>query len=131
MWHALVASMVLFLAFGARHARPKPEPEPTRRAFAEHVEATGAFYARAPQPSHALASFARFAEDRIRHALPRGTTDVASFLAARSGRSKDECEALWERASNASVDDAPKGDELRTLTDLRAVVTAALKRDRT
>lgn len=131
MWHALVASMVLFLAFGARHARPKPEPEPTRRAFAEHVEATGAFYARAPQPSHALASFARFAEDRIRHALPRGTTDVAAFLAARSGRSKDECEALWERASNASVDDAPRGDELRTLTDLRAVVTAALKRDRT
>jgi len=129
MWHAFLASLVLFLAYGARHARPKPEAAPSRRAFAEHVLATGAFYARSPHPPHALASFARFAEDRIRHALPRGTSDVPAFLAHRSGRSLEDCRALWERAASASPDDSPKGDELRVLGDLRGVLVAALRRD--
>lgn len=131
MWHALFASLVLFFAYGIRHARPKPEAAPARRAFAEHVEATGAFYARAPRPAHALWAFARFAEDRVRHALPRGTTDVPTFLAARSGRSEDDCRELWERATSAKPDDETRGDELRTLTDLRAVVATAtaLRRD--
>ncbi len=145
MWHALAASLVLFLAYGVRHARAKPEAAPARRAFAEHVEATGAFYARSPHPAHALASFARFAEDRVRQALPRGTTDVPAFLAARSGRPLDECQALWERATKASSEDpsvsfqddrkpskpkdkTEKRDDLRTLADLRVIVTQALVR---
>lgn len=129
MWHALAASLVLFLAYGVRHARPKPEPAPSRRAFAEHVLATGAFYARSPHPTRALASFARFAEDRVRQALPRGTHDVPAFLAQRTGRSVDDCRTLWERVTATTPEDTPKGDELRVLADLRGVLIAALRRD--
>lgn len=131
LWHALAASILLFLAYGMRLARPKPEVPPARRAFAEHVEATGAFYARTPQPAHALAAFTKFAEERLRATLPRGAHEVVPFLAARSGRSLEECERIWTRATSARPEDETKGDELATLRDLRAVVTAALRRDTT
>jgi hypothetical protein len=129
MWHALVASLVLFLAYGIRSARPRPEPTPARRAFTEHVEAVGAFYARAPRPSHALAAFSRYCEEKLRHALPRGSHDVPAFLASRTGRTVASCREVWERALAARSDDAPKGDELRVLRDLRALVVAALAHD--
>lgn len=131
LWHALAASFLLFLAYGIRLSRPRPEVPPGRRAFAEHVEATGAFYARTPQPAHALAAFTKFAEERLRASLPRGSHEVAPFLAARSGRSLEDCEKLWTRASSARPEDETKGDELATLRELRAVVTAALRRDTT
>lgn len=131
LWHALAASVLLFLAYGMRLARPKPEVPPARRAFAEHVEATGAFYARTPQPAHALAAFTKFAEERLRATLPRGAHEVVPFLAARSGRSLEECERIWTRATSARPEDETKGDELATLRELRAVVTAALRRDTT
>ncbi|HVJ91602.1 MAG TPA: DUF4350 domain-containing protein, partial [Labilithrix sp.] len=70
-WHALAAAIVLFLAYGIRHARPRaPEPQ-ERRAFVEHVEAAGALYARARAHSHALAAYGRFMEARLRESLPR------------------------------------------------------------
>ncbi len=84
MGHAFVACLLLFAAYGARHARPRPAPPPARRAFSEHILATGAFYARLARPAHALAVFARFAELRLRRSLPRGATDIPSFLAART-----------------------------------------------
>jgi len=54
MLHALLAALVLFLAEGVRLARPAPAPAPARRAFAEHVEATGRLYARADDAHHTL-----------------------------------------------------------------------------
>jgi hypothetical protein len=65
-WHALAACIVLFLAYGIRHARPRPARPPARRAFAEHVEATGAFYAatRRRSRAHVDAAHARYLELR-------------------------------------------------------------------
>ncbi len=130
MWHALVACLVLFAAYGVRHARPRPAAPPTRRAFAEHIEATGAFYARLPQPRHALAAYSRFAEERLRQNLPRGASEVPALLASRTGRSLEDCEALWSRATSegdADPSTPPRGDELTTLRELRALLAAALR----
>jgi len=124
-WHALAAAAVLFLAFGIRHARPRPSAPVTRRAFAEHVEATGAFYGRAGALGHALASYGRFAEMRLRERVPRGADPVA-FLAARANVAPDEAARLWKRATEASADDPPRGDELTTIRDLGALLAKAL-----
>ncbi len=99
--HGLVATLVLFLAAGVRLARPRPAAPPLRRAFAEHVEAVGALYARTGSAGHALAAYARFAEQRLRTRMPRGTTDVAGFLASRSRLPLDVCQELWARATAA------------------------------
>lgn len=129
MVHALVACLVLFAAYGVRHARPRPAPPPARRAFAEHIRATGAFYARLASPAHALAVFTRFAELRVRRTLPRGGTDVPSFLAARAGAELAESEALWSRAQEIEQGAPARGDELVVLGALRAQVSAALAHD--
>ena len=85
----LVATLVLFFAVGVRLARPKPAAPPRRRAFAEHVEAVGALYARTRSAPHALAAYARFADERLRARMPRGTSDVArSWRRARGCRSR-------------------------------------------
>jgi ABC-type glutathione transport system ATPase component len=47
------------LRIGIRHARARPTVPAARRAFAEHVEATGAFYGRARALGHALAAYGR------------------------------------------------------------------------
>lgn len=125
-WHALAAALVLFLAFGIRHARARP-PEPVaRRAFAEHVEATGAFYGRARALGHALAAYGRFAEMRVRERIPRGGDPVA-FLAARAQVPHAEVARVWKRASEASPHDPARGDELATIRDLRAMLVKALE----
>jgi hypothetical protein len=128
--HALVATLLLFAAVGIRHARPRPAPPPRRRAFAEHVEATGALYARTGIAAHALATYARYAEGLLRAAMPRGTTDPASFLASRTGADRATCAALWARATAAtSLPAAPaRGDELAVLRELSALVSAATHR---
>ena len=129
MAHALVACLLLFAAYGARHARPRPAPAPARRAFSEHILATGGFYARLATPAHALAVFARFAELRLRRTLPRGATDVPAFLSARTGATLAASEALWSRAQEVEQGAAPRGDELAVLRELRAQVSAALAHD--
>ena len=133
--HALVLAAVLFLAVGIRLARPKPTPPPARRAFAESVEASGALYARAGMASHALAAYARFVDERLRARMPRrrdtppgvahATTDVAAFLAARSGADAATCERVWQRAKNTRPGDPPRGDELDLLKQLTALYAAA------
>lgn len=125
VWHALAAAVVLFLAFGIRHARARPSTPPARRAFAEHVEATGAFYGRARAMGHALASYGRFAEMRLRERVPRGTDPVA-FLAARAKVAPEEAARVWRRATEASAEDPPRGDELATIRDLGAMLESAL-----
>jgi hypothetical protein len=124
-WHALAAALVLFLAFGTRHARARPATPPARRAFAEHVEATGAFYGRARALGHALASYGRFAEMRLRERLPRGA-DPAQFLAARAKVSPEDAARVWRRATEAKADDPPRGDELATIRDLGAMLASSL-----
>ena len=125
-WHALAAAVVLFLAFGIRHARARPAVPPVRRAFAEHVEATGAFYGRARALGHALASYGRFAEMRVRERVPRGG-DAVAFLAARAKLPHGEVARVWKRATEANAADPPRGDELATIRDLRAMLVKALE----
>ena len=124
-WHALAAAIVLFLAYGIRHARPRPAGEKERRAFAEHVEATGAFYARTRAHTHALAAYGRYVDMRLREVVPRGVDPIA-FLAARSGVDPAHAAAVHARATSAKADDSPRGDELTTIEELRAMLEKAL-----
>ena len=116
---------VLFLAFGIRQARARPVTPPARRAFAEHVEATGAFYGRARALGHALASYGRFAEMRLRDRMPRGT-DPAQFLATRAKVPLEDATRVWKRATEARAEDPVRGDELTTIRDLGAMLARAL-----
>ena len=125
-WHALAAAIVLFLAYGIRHARAKPEGLATRRAFREHVEATGAFYGRTKAFPHALAAYGKFAEMRIRERLPRGG-DVVGYLAARVNVPRDDVERIWRRATEAKAEDPVRGDELKTIAELRSLLARALE----
>ncbi len=124
--HALLATLVLFFAVGLRLARPKPAPPPRRRAFTEHVEAVGSLYARTRNAPHALTSFARFADERLRARMPRGMADVAAFLASRANMPLDGCQRLWARAVQAKAGAPPLGDELTVLRELSAVYAAAM-----
>jgi hypothetical protein len=127
--HALFATLVLFLAAGVRLARPRPAPPPRRRAFAEHVEAVGALYARTRNAPHALAVYARFADDRLRARMPRGSGDVAAFLATRARMPLEACQRVWARAIQAKAGAPPLGDELGVLRELSAVYAAATAPD--
>jgi hypothetical protein len=115
---------------GVRVARPKPAPPPRRRAFAEHVEAVGTLYARTRNAPHALAAFSRFADERLRARMPRGTADVAAFLASRARMPLDVCQRLWARAAQAKAGAPALGDELAVLRELSAVYTAAMAQDK-
>ncbi len=127
--HGLLATLVLFLAVGVRLARPRPAPPPTRRAFAEHVEAVGALYARTGAAPHALAAYARFADERLRASMPRGATDIPAFLASRAKLPVEACQRLWARATAAKAGAPPVGDELAVLKELSAVYAATMARD--
>jgi len=128
-WHALAAALVLFLAFGVRQARARLAAPAPRRAFAEHVEATGAFYGRAGALGHALASYGRFGEMRIRERAGRGG-DPVQFLAIRANVPVAEAERVWKRATEANADDPPRGDELTTIRDLGAMLAKATETSR-
>jgi hypothetical protein len=125
VWHALAASLVLFAAVGARLSRPRAAAVASRRAFTEHVEATGLLYARARASAHALFVYARFAEDRLRKASPRGMTDVPTMLAQRTGQSLAECNDLYARVASPSP---PARDDLDALRRFSALVARALGR---
>lgn len=125
-WHALAAAVILFLAFGIRHARARPPAPTARRAFAEHVEATGAFYGRAKAVGHALSAYGRFAEMRLRERVPRGA-DPVQFLATRAEVPHAEASRVWKRATEAKPEDPARGDELVTIRELRAMLAKALE----
>lgn len=124
-WHALAAAIVLFLAYGVRHARPRAAPARGRRAFAEHVEATGAFYEKTRAHTHALGAYGRFVEMRLRESLPRGA-DPAQFLAARSGADPERVAEVYRRALEAKAGDDARGDELDLVEELRRMTATAL-----
>jgi hypothetical protein len=127
--HGLLATLVLFLAVGVRLTRPRPAPPPARRAFAEHVEAVGALYARTRLAPHALAAYARLADERLRASMPRGNADVPAFLASRARLPLESCQRLWARAMAAKAGAPTRGDELAVLKELSAVYAAAMARD--
>jgi hypothetical protein len=124
-WHALAATALLFLALGTRQARARPPARQARRAFAEHVEATGAFYSRARATSHALGAYGRYAEARLSELLPRGT-DKAAFLSARSGVALPRVTEVYARATSIKAGDEPRGDELELLEELRRILEACV-----
>jgi hypothetical protein len=129
LWHALAFTALLFLCVGIRHARPVPEPPPQRRAFAEHVKATGALYARAKATGHALFTYARFADQQLRARAPRGTSP-ALFLAQRAETDPKDTAELYARAMSARAEDAPTGEDLLVLRRLSALFSKAMREGR-
>lgn len=125
-WHALVAALLLFLAAGIRHARPRDRAPQTRRAFGEHVEATGAFWGRAKALPHALSAYGKFVEMRLRERIPRGSDPVA-FLATRAKVDPEHAGRVWKRAIEAKDDDPVRGDELETIKELRVMLVKAME----
>ncbi len=125
LWHALAAALCLFLAVGARQARAKPAPPPARRAFAEHVEATGALYAKAHAASHARAVLAKYTDERVRQktsfrlAVPSGSpaTPADDPFLLLTGKSSAEYKELVATDSNAD-----EMTELRKMRELRRVL---------
>jgi hypothetical protein len=130
MGHALLASVILFLAVGVRLARPRPARPPARRAFAEHVEAVGALYARTRNAQHALAAYTRFADERLRARMPSRSGEVAAFLASRARLPVDQCRELWSRATASKAGQTPPSGELAVLEQLIAAYSAATTQDR-
>jgi hypothetical protein len=98
---------------------------PRRRAFAEHVEATGALYARTRSATHALAAYAHFVDERLRAKAPRGT-GPALFLAQRSGADPKDTGELYARAMSAR-EGAVTGEELFVLRRLSALFSMAMR----
>jgi hypothetical protein len=127
--HALAFTMLLFLSEGIRHARPTPEPPPPRRAFAEHVRATAALYARAKATGHALFAYARFTDQQLRARAPRGTSP-ALFLAQRADADPKDTAALYARAMSASANDPPTNEDLLVLRRLSALFSKAMREGR-
>jgi hypothetical protein len=54
-------------------------------------------------------------------------TDPAAFLAFRSRADATHCAEVWALATSARSADRPRGDELTTLRELRALYAAAMK----
>lgn len=123
-WHALAAAVLLFLAYGIRHARPRTPERRDRRAFAEHIEATGAFYGRARAHTHALGAYGRFMDMRLRESLPRGA-DPVTYLASRSGADPARVAEIYGRALEAKAGDPPRGDELAVIEELRRLMASS------
>jgi hypothetical protein len=126
---ALVFAALLFLSVGIRHARPVPVPPPPRRAFAEHVKATGALYARTRATGHALRAYAEYVDRELRAKAPRGTSSSA-FLAQRAESDPASTAASLSRALAARADDKPSGEDLLVLRRLSALFSKAMASSR-
>ena len=125
------STLVLFLAVGVRLARPRPAPPPRRRAFAEHVEAVGALYARARKRSaraRRLRALRRRAPARAHAARlgRRGRVPRVARAACRSTRASASGRARCRRRPGRP----PLGDELAVLRELSAIYAAAMAQDK-
>jgi Domain of unknown function (DUF4129) len=123
--HALVFSALLFLSVGIRHARPVPVPPPPRRAFAEHVKATGALYERTRATGHALHAYAEYVDRELRAKAPRGTSPAA-FLAQRAESDPKDTAECYARALAARAFDRPNPQDLLVLRRLSALFSKAM-----
>jgi hypothetical protein len=127
LWHAIVAAALLFAAYGVRHARARRAPPPNRRAFLEHVRATGAFWRRARADGVALASYARFVEERLREEA-RGAHDPTLLLATRAESPVERVAAVWEKATAARArPDERRAADLGALGELVRLARKALR----
>jgi hypothetical protein len=119
--HALAFVLLLFLSVGIRHEGPTPTPRPRRRAFAEHVTAIGALYARTHSTGHALRSYAQYADRELRTRAPRGISP-ALYLAHRAEADPEDTAELYARAMAA--DDTPRAGDLVILRRLCALFSS-------
>jgi hypothetical protein len=126
MWHALAAAIILFLAAGIRLSRPVPAAPPARRAFAEHVEATGALYARARSATHARTVFARFVDERVRSRAGQKGAALDDEAVARATGVKAETYKDLVASDGAGL---PEASEIDRLRKLRRVLVAALSHE--
>ncbi len=117
--HALIASLLLFVAVGYRLTSPPAAPRDRRRAFVEHIRAVAGLYQRTRSTRHALSAFRRFAEERLRQRMPHWEQDVASYISSRSGEPRDYCASVWEYARAA---DASQPRQATDLEYLRALI---------
>ncbi|MCB9569123.1 MAG: DUF4350 domain-containing protein [Myxococcales bacterium] len=136
----LALALLLFLWRGAHVGRPQDPPPPSRRRFAEHVQALARHYERAGARRHALRLYAGWAMERIveRHGggvgggAPRGLHRLARRIAARTGQDETAVMRLLAEAQHAqsAPDDDHRGDaeDLRVLRELGDLVDPPAKR---
>ncbi|MEO7113951.1 MAG: DUF4350 domain-containing protein [Polyangiaceae bacterium] len=127
--HGFFATIILFFAVGVRLAAARPDAPPRRRAFTEHIYATAAIYGRTKSAKHALASFGRYAENRLAKRLGRGAPDIVTLLSQRSGEPIEVCAVVWGRAlvAREAENDPPNGDELKILRKLTSIYSRAMQ----
>jgi hypothetical protein len=99
LWHALVFALLLFAYAGIRQARATPPKSNARRAFAEHVRATGALYKKARAGVHARKQYAPWVIEEL-HAR---RADRAVLDAAKRAESSPSAEASSDDASTAEA----------------------------
>lgn len=126
--HAAIFAAILFFAYGRRMGRAEPERLDSRRAFAEHVEANGLLWAKRSFGPLALATWARFAEERVRARMPKNGGDPADYLAAETGQDPEFIAKIWKRATEQSPVERARGDEIAILKTLAPLVDR-LERD--
>ncbi len=116
--HAAIFAAILFFAYGRRMGRAEPDRLDSRRAFAEHVEANGLLWAKRKFGPLALATWARFAEERLRARMPKSATDPAHYLALETGQDPTFIADIWKRATEQSPTERARGDEIAILKTL-------------
>ena len=116
--HAAIFAAILFFAYGRRMGRAEPDRLDSRRAFAEHVEANGLLWAKRKFGPLALATWARFAEERLRARMPKSATDPAHYLALETGQDPTFITEIWKRATEQSPTERARGDEIAILKTL-------------
>lgn len=129
--HAAIFAAILFFAYGRRMGRAEPDRLDSRRAFAEHVEANGLLWAKRKFGPLALATWARFAEERLRARMPKSATDPAQYLAIETGQDPVFIADIWKRATEQSPTERARGDEiaiLKTLAPLLDRIDSAPRR---
>ncbi|HEY4183561.1 MAG TPA: DUF4129 domain-containing protein [Polyangia bacterium] len=94
--------ILLYLLKGAAFGRLMDRQTVRRRRFSEHVEALGLQYARARAARHASGAYAAWTVERLRERIhlpgDRGLGDLASAIAARTGRPLGEVARLLFQA---------------------------------
>lgn len=128
----LLLVLLLYLWRGVHFGRPRDPPPPSRRRFAEHVEALAQQYQRAGARRHALRLYAGWALERVHERFGgprRGLHHLARRIAARTGRDETEIMRTLVEAHHAR-DDVNDGhgaaEDLQVLRELgRLIATTA------
>jgi hypothetical protein len=124
----LLLVLLLYLWRGVHFGRPCDPPPPSRRRFAEHVDALAQQYQRAGARRHALHLYAGWALERVHERFGgrrRGLHHLARRIAARTGRDETEIMRTLVEAHHAR-DDTHDGhgteEDLRLLRELGRLI---------